>query len=422
MQDSIQNSEPSPEHDAQATGNGARTSGNGASPAASDMPTAKILVVDDETDLEILVRQKFRRRIRRGEFDFTFAHNGVEALQRLADDPDIEMILSDINMPQLDGLSLLNALSDVNPEISAVMVSAYGDMENIRTAMNRGAFDFITKPIDFEDLETTIDKTLRHARIMREALASQNQLLSLRNELGLARAMQSSILPTMFPSTPDYDVYGRMITAREVGGDFYDVYRLEDGLIGVVSADVSGKGVPAALFMMVCRTLLKGIAIGKRAPGEALTEVNSLIYAENQATMFVTVFYGVFDSRTGSFTFANAGHDHPILLRRDGSTETLASTNGVALGIVDGRKFEEATVELARGEMAYLFTDGVTEALNEEGEEFGRDRLCETIVKAGHCTAREATDALVQAVTDFSGDAEQFDDLTCVVLRAGASP
>ena len=132
------------------------------------------------------------------------------------------------------------------------MVSAYGDMDNIRTAMNRGAFDFVTKPIDFDDLETTIDKTLRHARIMREALSSQNQLLALRQELTIAHSMQLSILPTSFPCTPQFEVHGRVIPAKEVGGDFYDIYRLEDGRLGIVIADVSGKGIPAALFMMVC--------------------------------------------------------------------------------------------------------------------------------------------------------------------------
>ena len=380
---------------------------------------AKILVVDDEPDLEILVRQKFRRRIRRGEFEFTFAQNGLEALERLAENPELEMILSDINMPRLDGLSLLNALGEVNPEIRAVMVSAYGDMDNIRTAMNRGAFDFVTKPIDFEDLETTIDKTLRHSRVMREALSSQNQLHALRQELNIAHSMQLSILPTSFPCTPEFEVHGQVISAKEVGGDFYDIYRLDDGQLGVVIADVSGKGIPAALFMMVCRTLLKGIAIGLGSPGEALTEANVLLHAENQASMFVTVFYGVFNPRTGSLTYANAGHEPPVLRRVDGSTEALPFTGGVPLGIVDDMKFEERTSMLAPGEFAFLFTDGVTEAQNTSEEEFGNARVHDTIAEVEPGPAREAVEALVRTVVQFTGEAEQFDDLTCLVLKAG---
>ena len=385
-------------------------------------PTARILVVDDEPDLEVLVRQKFRRRIRRGEFEFTFAQNGVEALERLAENPGIEMILSDINMPRLDGLSLLNALGEQNPDIRAVMVSAYGDMENIRTAMNRGAFDFVTKPIDFEDLETTIDKTLRHARVMREALTSQDQLIALRRELNLARSMQLSILPTTFPSNAEFEMHGSVTPAKEVGGDFYDFYRLEDGEIGIVIADVSGKGVPAALFMMVCRTLLKGVAIGHRSPAQVLTEVNDMLFEENRTTMFVTVFYGVFDPRTGALTYSNAGHEPPVLRRNDGSTEVLPTTGGVALGIVEDMQFEERSVELARDELAYLFTDGVTEALNEAGEEFGNERLHAAIAGLGDGPARENGLSLVRAVGEFAGEAEQFDDLTCLVLRTGAPP
>ena len=387
-------------------------------PEGMDGRPARILVVDDEPDLEVLVRQKFRRRIRRGEFEFTFAQNGIEALERLAENPDIEMILSDINMPRLDGLSLLNALGEVNPEIRAVMVSAYGDMENIRTAMNRGAFDFVTKPIDFDDLETTIGKTLRYSRVMREALSSQNQLQALRQELNIAQSMQLSILPTSFPCTPRFEVHGQVIPAKEVGGDFYDVYRLESGRLGIVIADVSGKGIPAALFMMVCRTLLKGIAIGMDSPGEALTEANKLLCAENRTCMFVTVFYGVFDPRTGAFTYANAGHESPVLRRSDGTTEALPFTGGVPLGIVDDMEFEERTDTLAPGEFAFLFTDGVTEALNTSEEEFGNERVHDTIAKADPGPAREAVEGLVHTVVQFSGEAEQFDDLTCLVLKA----
>ena len=390
-------------------------------PAESEGRPAKILVVDDEPDLEILVRQKFRRRIRRGEFEFTFAQNGLEALERLAENPELEMILSDINMPRLDGLSLLNALGEVNPEIRAVMVSAYGDMDNIRTAMNRGAFDFVTKPIDFDDLETTIDKTLRHSRVMREALSSQNQLQALRQELNIAHSMQLSILPTTFPCTPQFEVHGQVIPAKEVGGDFYDIYRLEDGQLGIVIADVSGKGIPAALFMMVCRTLLKGIAIGMASPGDALTEANVLLHAENQASMFVTVFYGVFNPRTGTLTYANAGHEPPVLRRADGSTEALPFTGGVPLGIVDDMQFEERTSTLGPGEFAFLFTDGVTEALNASEEEFGNGRVHDTIAEVEPGPARDAVQSLVRSVVQFTGEAEQFDDLTCLVLKAGGN-
>ena len=219
-----------------------------------------------------------------------FAHNGVEALERLNEDQEIVMVLTDINMPQMDGLTLLEQIPKVDPNIRSVIVSAYGDMQNIRTAMNRGAFDFVTKPIDFRDLRVTIDRTLHHLTLWREALASRDKLVALQNELHVAHQMQQSILPTSFPESAGCQVFGSMEPAREVGGDFFDVINLENGCIGLAIGDVSDKGVPAALFMMSSRTLLKGAAIGAPAPAKVLSEVNQLLEQDNEATLFVTMF------------------------------------------------------------------------------------------------------------------------------------
>ena len=162
----------------------------------------RILVVDDEPDLEPLMLQRMRRDIRSGRYKFVFAQNGVEALEKLRQENGIDMVLSDINMPQMDGLTLLEQIPKVDPNIRSVIISAYGDMKNIRTAMNRGAFDFVTKPVDFEDLQVTIDRTLRNMAEWREALQSRDRLVALQNELDVARGMQQSILPTRFPKDP----------------------------------------------------------------------------------------------------------------------------------------------------------------------------------------------------------------------------
>ena len=158
----------------------------------------KILVVDDEPDLEPLVLQRMRRAIRAGRYKFLFAQNGVEALELLPQHEDIDMVLSDINMPKMDGLALLEQIPKVDPNIRAVIISAYGDMKNIRTAMNRGAFDFVTKPVDFQDLRVTIERTLSHVAEWREALSSRDKLVVLQNELDVGRKMQQSILPTLW--------------------------------------------------------------------------------------------------------------------------------------------------------------------------------------------------------------------------------
>ena len=378
---------------------------------------AKILVVDDEPDLEILLTQKFRRRIRKGEMDLVFAQNGVQALQQLQAHDDIDMVLSDINMPEMDGLTLLHQLNSLHLDLRAVIVTAYGDMKNIRTAMNRGAFDFVTKPIDFDDLETTISKTLAHLQVMRDALQSRDELVALRRELGVAAKMQESILPTDFPDDPRYDLDAWMTPAQEVGGDFYDFFKLENDRLAMVVADVSGKGVPAALFMMVSRTLVKGTAIGNPEPTQCMAEVNDLLAESNEESMFVTVFYTSFDPANGLLEYANGGHNLPFVLKASGEVRQVESESGLVLGVIPDFEFPGGSIDLEPGDTFFLYTDGVTEAMNEAGEEFGDEALAKAM---GECVGMGAADLrrhVVDAVKAHAGEAPQSDDITCLALK-----
>ena len=383
----------------------------------SEKDAHRILVVDDEPSLERLIRIRMRREIRSGRFTFGFARNGVEALARLSSDKPYDMVLSDINMPQMDGLTLLEQIPSVDADVRAVIVSAYGDMKNIRTAMNRGAFDFITKPIDFADLRITIDRTLQNITVWREALRSRDQLVTLEHELGLARNMQQSILPTEFPDGAGHQVFARMNPAKAVGGDFFDFVNLGNGRVGLAIADVSGKGVPAALHMMSSRTLLKGAAIGCGDPGKVLSYVNTALEKENAAMMFVTMFYGIFDSSSGEFSYASGGHEPPLKLHQDGTTSLLPLTGGIALGVISDVDYEFNTVHLGLGETILLYTDGVPDAQNTRGERFGMDRLCRVFSDTPPGGAEEATEVVFRAVREFARDAPQFDDVTCLALR-----
>src|SRR5215467_854669 len=177
----------------------------------------RILIVDDEPDVELLIRQRFRRKIREGEFEFEFARNGEEALAKLNEDHAIDIVMSDINMPVMDGLTLLSRLSSLDRVLRIVMVSAYGDMQNIRVAMNRGAYDFLTKPIDFDDFETTVQKTIQDIKGAREGQQARLQLNALENELNVASRIQQSMLPRKFPPFADrheFDIYAEMNAAR----------------------------------------------------------------------------------------------------------------------------------------------------------------------------------------------------------------
>ena len=380
----------------------------------------RLLVVDDEEDLELLIRQKFRRRIRKGEFDFVFAHNGQEALEKLAENPDIHLVLSDINMPVMDGLALLSNLGDTNPDVQAVIVSAYGDMENIRTAMNRGAFDFVTKPINFDDLEITIEKTLNHIRALETAQEARDRLVVLKRELDVAQQVQMSALPKEVPSSETHDVQALMIPAREVGGDFYDFFPLSDELIGLVIADVSGKGIPAALFTLMTRTLLKGTARDSPSPAECLGRVNELLVEDNETMIFITLFYGVFDLRNGLFRYSNGGHNPPRLIRSDSRIEELPATHNLVLGVAPGHEYHNGEVRLAPGDTLFLYTDGITEAQNVNDEEFGEERLDAKLAGLGQLAAREIVTTVVAEVRAFAGDAPQSDDITCIAMRFAA--
>lgn len=385
---------------------------------SATQPPYKILVVDDEPDLQPLVQQRMRRYVRTGQYQFVFAQNGVEALERLRADDEIVIVLSDINMPKMDGLALLDQIPKVNPNIRSVIISAYGDMKNIRTAMNRGAFDFVTKPVDFDDLKLTIDRTLQQLLEWRDALGARDRLVALQNELNVASQMQQSILPKKFPEGAGFQVFASMKPARSVGGDFFDVMRLEGGLLGLAVADVSDKGVPAALFMMSTRTVLKGAAIGLGSPAEVLQEVNDLLCEDNETAMFVTLIYAVYDPSTRKLTFANGGHNTPVVISADGKATRLPLTGGVALGLVPGLEYQQASVTLSPGDSVVLYTDGVTEAMNESEEEFGMDRLEGLFAESKPATAQAVNEVIFDAVMDFAGDAPQSDDITCMTLRA----
>ena len=383
----------------------------------------KILSVDDELDLEVLLTQYFRRQIRKGEYEFAFAHNGLEALQKLLETPDFDIILSDINMPEMDGLTLLAKVNELkNPAMKCIMVSAYGDMDNIRSAMNKGAFDFATKPIDLDDLSRTIEKAIEQVRYIRESQQEHNQLESIKNDLAIAGEIQQTILPRSFPPFPELtevvDIYASMTPAKDVGGDFYDFFQIDDERIGLVIADVSGKGVPASLFMVVSRTLLRATALRGVSSAECLTYANKLLCKESLDSMFVTVFYGIYHYKTGMMDYTNAGHNPPYLLRGGRTVECLPVASNFVVGVFDDIEFESNTLTFGIGDTLLLYTDGVTEAFNDKREQFSESNL-QDILASMHesSSAKEVVTSVLQSVKTFSGDYPQSDDITLLSLQ-----
>jgi sigma-B regulation protein RsbU (phosphoserine phosphatase) len=380
----------------------------------------KLLVVDDEPDLESLIRQRFRKKIRNAEFEFVFARNGVDALEKLDSDGEIDIVLTDINMPEMDGLTLLTRISELESPRKAIIVSAYGDMENIRTAMNRGAFDFLTKPIDFKDLEITIEKTTRELQATKEAAIARDRLHTVQQELEVATRIQRSIVPSTFPPFPErteFEIYAKMIPARAVGGDFYDFFLIDENRLGVVIGDVAGKGIPAAIIMAVSRTLVKATALQGFRAADCLRQVNRLLCADYSAGLFVTLFYAILDTATGSTDYCIAGHQPPYVLRANGEVAPLEHPGGLVLGVSSQGEYHGGEVDLAPGDSLFLYTDGVSEAMDGERNLFSETRLQAALKHF----STEATDALVRKIVsqvrEFCDGQPQTDDIAVLALR-----
>lgn len=378
----------------------------------------KFLVVDDEPDVEFLIRHRFRSKIRAGEYDFVFAGNGAEALDRLGEHDDVAIVLSDINMPKMDGLALLSALGEIDRLLKVIIVSAYGDLGNIRTAMNRGAFDFVTKPIDFDDLDTTIAKSLRELELVRSAYRLQQQMGALQRDLDIARKIQLSMLPSTFPERDDLDLHALALPAKEVGGDFYDFIEYDSGRLGFLIGDVAGKGLGAALFMAITRTVMHATAPQGLSVEAYVRQVNRLLAAESKRmpSMFVTALYGEIDGHTGEVAFCNAGHNPPLLLR-NGSAEFVPAPKGLSLCLLDDFEFQAACLTLAPGDTLLLYTDGVTEAFNDAREEFSDERLSKTALRAPVETPQALLQYLLRDVQAFANGTPQSDDITMLALR-----
>ncbi len=376
----------------------------------------KILVVDDEPDLQMLMIQRFRQKVRAKEYEFFFAENGQEALDMLTEQHEISLVLSDINMPKMDGLTFLNELQQFErKDIKAIMVSAYGDLDNIRTAMNCGAYDFVTKPIDFKDLETTIEKTLREIKRIQQSRDLEQQLTSLTYDLDMAARIQQKILKQDFPVYQDdarFDIFAHMIAAKHVGGDFYDFFKIGDDHLAFFIGDVAGKGIPAAIYMAVCRTMLKSIGSEVIDPAECIFKVNNMLIPESDITTFVTVFYGLLNIKTGELSYCNGGHNLPYLQSAKGEVTELKDVGGLLLGKFEDAPYDKHSIQLNPGDTIVTFTDGVTEAENEDGDFFDEERVIENLKKSAEKSINSKVKGLFLDVMKFAGTAPQSDDIT----------
>jgi PAS domain S-box-containing protein len=239
-----------------------------------------------------------------------------------------------------------------------------------------------------------------------------------KSELRIASDIQRSFLPEHIPPVAGFDLAAISVPAMEVGGDFYDFIPARDGGLGMVIADVSGKSVPAALFMALSRTIVRANATHHQSGTEVLQDANNMISTDSRSGMFVTLFYGVLDEKTRNLVYANAGHPPPLLFRGSTGDFVELEVTGIALGALCGMEYEERRMSLSTGDVLVLYTDGVTEAINHDVVQYGTKRLRSVVRKSHSLSAQEIMESILEDISRFSGDQAQFDDITMIIVKA----
>ena len=248
----------------------------------------------------------------------------------------------------------------------------------------------------------------------------QRESSRIETELSMANRIQADMLPNIFPAFPnrkEFDIYASMNPAKEVGGDFYDFFLIDDNHLGIVMADVSGKGVPAALFMMASKIVIQNCTIMNKDPKTALEVANEHICQNNREEMFVTVWLGILEISTGILRAVNAGHEYPILKRLGGEYTVYKDRHSFVVGGMAGIQYREYSIQLEKGSMVFLYTDGVVEATNRENEMYGIDRLLHALNGSENDNPMSTLNCVSQSVGDFVREAPQFDDLTMLCIR-----
>ncbi len=377
----------------------------------------RLLVVDDtEANRDLLAR-----RLRALGHGVETAVHGREALELLASKP-IDLVLLDIMMPEMDGFQVLERLR-ADPElrtIPVIMISAVDEVDAVARAIELGATDYLPKPFNAVVLRARVTATLERKRLED---AERHHTRELERELEIGRQIQKEFLPEALPQPPGWEIAAAFHPARQVAGDFYDAFPLDDGRVALAVGDVCDKGVGAALFMALFRSLLRSHAELHGAGTPAEPAARSIVALTNdfiarthgRSNMFATIFFGLLDPATGALAWVNGGQEPPALRRRSGAVERLTPT-GPAVGAMPGMEFSAKTVTLAPGDLLLAFTDGASEARSPSGKFYGEDSLV-GLLEAAPADAGSLLARIVAAVRHHEGGAEPVDDLTLVGIR-----
>ncbi|HET9799669.1 MAG TPA: SpoIIE family protein phosphatase [Gemmatimonadaceae bacterium] len=386
--------------------------------AAPDAATGVILVVDDNE----LNRDLLSRRLRREGHTVVVAEDGRAALDALARQP-FDLVLLDIMMPELTGYEVLEILKkdEVLRHVPVVMITAATEDDSIVRCLALGAEDHLPKPFNPAILRARVGSSLAKKRLHD---AEQRHARSLERELEIGREIQRGFLPDALPDAHGWELRAHFRPARQVAGDFYDAFELPEGRVALVLADVCGKGVGAALFMALFRSLLRALAEPEFAAASSVADgVLATVRGTNdyiarthgRANMFATAFFGVLDPARGTLDYVNAGHELPVVLDAGSRVRARLAPTGPALGLMPGLSFAAATETLSPGETLFAFTDGVVDARTVGEDAYGEERLMAMLEQGGDASALLArVDAALDAHT---AGAPAFDDVAMLAAR-----
>jgi phosphoserine phosphatase RsbU/P len=375
-------------------------------------PAPRMLIADDHPDVLAALRMLLRNEGWQTEA-FTSPAEALEAVRS----GNFDLALVDLNYARdttsgQEGLDLISRIRALDSALPVVAMTAWANIELAIEAMRRGVADFIQKPWE----NARLMRALRDQVAAGRARRREQRLQATRDlELAAAEEIQQSLLPSRMPVLEGVDIAVAWRPAGAVSGDYFDAIQFDLGRAALCVGDVMGKGMPAALVMSNLQALVKAFASAAAPPEQLCEQINRAVCGNLPEGRYITFFYGMFDAASRRFVYSNAGHNPPLLTRRDGHTARLTE-GGIVLGLFPERSYEQGAVRLRAGDRLLFFTDGVTEAANASGELFGEERLLRLLVEHRRRSASELLETILSAVADFSGGSFQ-DDMTLVALR-----
>lgn len=363
----------------------------------------KILVVDDEPLLKSLFLQNFKEKINANEYDFYFVSNGEEALKQLENDLEIGIIILDIKMPKMDGLSLLTHLERQDRFFKIIVITAYGDMSNIRKAMNAGASDVILKPFDIKDLEASLNNIVKRYQFIKKGMEAKDKIIKFNKELEIAKQIKKSFIPIDFTLPFDrFSIYGTLIPSQELGGAFFDFFPLNEHEIAIVIADIADKGISAVLYTAIIQMQSRAIGETCDIPSNCIDEISQCLINEIPFKTIKGLFYGTFNAKNGKFNYCDTGEVISYFISKDKKLTKLDTCKNIILQVFD---------------KIFITTNELLDTKNNHGEIYGVKRLDEILNKYCESPSKKLVQKINEDFKHFLGSEQAKKDIPLFCLE-----